>query len=47
MAAADTLPGDTVFLNGELTPREPADQVLARVTPAETRPGQRTVENPV
>jgi hypothetical protein len=30
MAAADTLPGDTVFLDGELTPQELADQVLAR-----------------
>ncbi|MGW6054121.1 AAA family ATPase [Streptomyces sp. NPDC055189] len=31
MAAADTLPGDTVFLDGELTPQGLADQVLARV----------------
>ncbi|GEC09634.1 hypothetical protein SSP24_72890 [Streptomyces spinoverrucosus] len=31
MAAADTLPSDTVFLNGELTPQELAEQVLARV----------------
>jgi hypothetical protein len=31
MAAADTLPSDTVFLDGELTPKELADQVLARV----------------
>lgn len=31
MAAADTLPSDTVFLDGELTPRELADQVLARI----------------
>ncbi|KOG54401.1 TmrB-like protein [Streptomyces griseoflavus] len=31
MAAADTLPSDTVFLDGELTPQELADQVLARV----------------
>lgn len=31
MAAADTLPGDTVFLDGELPPRELAEQVLARV----------------
>ncbi|MGH4036018.1 AAA family ATPase [Actinomycetota bacterium Odt1-20B] len=31
MAAADTLPGDTVFLDGELTPQTLADQVLARV----------------
>ncbi|MFJ9822321.1 AAA family ATPase [Streptomyces sp. NPDC101151] len=30
-AAADTLPSDTVFLDGELTPRELADDVLARV----------------
>ncbi len=30
-AAADALPGDTVFLDGELTPRELADSVLARV----------------
>ncbi|AVH54838.1 MULTISPECIES: AAA family ATPase [Streptomyces] len=30
-AAADTLPGDTVFLDGELTPQELAVQVLARV----------------
>ncbi|MER5515215.1 AAA family ATPase [Streptomyces sp. NPDC002763] len=31
MAAADTLPSDTVFLDGELAPQELADQVLARV----------------
>ncbi|GGZ03299.1 AAA family ATPase [Streptomyces poonensis] len=31
MAAAGTLPSDTVFLNGELTPQELAGQVLARV----------------
>lgn len=31
MAAADILPSDTVFLDGELTPGELADQVLARV----------------
>lgn len=31
MAAVDTLPGDTVFLDGELSPRELADDVLARV----------------
>lgn len=31
MAAVDTLPGDTVFLDGELTPPELADQVLARI----------------
>lgn len=30
-AAMNTLPGDTVFLDGELTPRELADDVLARV----------------
>ncbi|MDC0772492.1 AAA family ATPase [Streptomyces sp. HD] len=30
-AAADTLPSDTVFLDGELTSKELADQVLARV----------------
>jgi hypothetical protein len=30
-AAADTLPSDTVFLDGELTPQELADVVLARV----------------
>lgn len=30
-AAVDTLPGDTVFLDGESTPRELADQVLAHV----------------
>jgi AAA domain-containing protein len=30
-AAADTLPGDTVFLDGELTPQELADSVLTRV----------------
>lgn len=30
-AAADTLPSDTVFLDGELTPQELADQVLTRV----------------
>ncbi|MCF1512559.1 AAA family ATPase [Streptomyces glomeratus] len=30
MAAADTLPSDTVVLDGELTPQELADQVLAR-----------------
>jgi hypothetical protein len=31
MAAADTLPSDTVFLDGELTPQELADQLLARI----------------
>lgn len=31
MAAADTLPSDTVFLDGELPPQELADQVLTRV----------------
>ncbi|MDG4859554.1 AAA family ATPase [Streptomyces sp. T-3] len=31
MAAADALPGDTVFLDGELTPRELGDRVLGRV----------------
>jgi len=31
MAAADTLPSDTVFLDGELAPQELADQVLARI----------------
>ncbi|WP_242434288.1 hypothetical protein [Streptomyces sp. CB01580] len=31
MAAADTLPSDTVFLDGELSPQELADRVLARV----------------
>ncbi|MET9040868.1 AAA family ATPase [Streptomyces mirabilis] len=31
MAAVDTLPGDTVFLDGGLTPPELADQVLARI----------------
>ena len=31
-AAADTLPGGTVFLDGELTPQELADSVLARVS---------------
>ncbi|MEU1473801.1 AAA family ATPase [Streptomyces sp. NPDC005760] len=30
-AAVDTLPGDTVFLDGESAPRDLADQVLARV----------------
>ncbi|MGP3984193.1 AAA family ATPase [Streptomyces sp. KR80] len=30
-AAADNLPSDTVFLDGELSPQELADQVLARV----------------
>ncbi|MFD3585752.1 TmrB-like protein [Streptomyces sp. NPDC058683] len=30
MAAADTLPSDTVFLDGELAPQELADQVPAR-----------------
>ncbi|MFC8431352.1 AAA family ATPase [Streptomyces sp. NPDC057253] len=30
-AAVDTLPGDTVFLDGEASPRELAGQVLARV----------------
>ncbi|WAU86433.1 AAA family ATPase [Streptomyces sp. Qhu-G9] len=30
-AAMDTLPGDTVFLDGGLTPQELADDVLARV----------------
>jgi hypothetical protein len=31
MAAVDTLPGDTVFLDGELSPRELASDVLTRV----------------
>ncbi|WP_374293028.1 hypothetical protein [Streptomyces olivochromogenes] len=31
VAAADALPGDTVFLDGELPPRELADRMLARV----------------
>ncbi|MFD5653070.1 AAA family ATPase [Streptomyces sp. NPDC127039] len=31
MAAADTLPSDTVILDGELTPQELADVVLARI----------------
>ncbi|WP_189186963.1 AAA family ATPase [Streptomyces albiflavescens] len=31
MAAADTLPSDTVFLDGELSPQELAGQVLNRV----------------
>ncbi|MFJ9588709.1 AAA family ATPase [Streptomyces acidicola] len=31
MAAADTLPNDTVFLDGELNPQELAGQVLAHV----------------
>lgn len=43
MAAADTLPGDTVFLDGELSPQELADQVLAEYgpvrNPARTRGG--------
>lgn len=37
IAAADTLPGDTVFLDGELTPQELADVVLARVGAAAGR----------
>lgn len=32
MAAVDTLPGDTVFLDGEPAPPELADSVLARVS---------------
>ncbi|MEU7045081.1 AAA family ATPase [Streptomyces varsoviensis] len=36
LAAADTLPSDTVFLDGELTPEELAGQVLARVRPEGT-----------
>ncbi|MFJ2825656.1 AAA family ATPase [Streptomyces toxytricini] len=31
MAAVDTLPGDTLFLDGELSPSQLADQVLNRV----------------
>ncbi|MEW2398140.1 AAA family ATPase [Streptomyces sp. NPDC046862] len=31
MAAVDTLPSDTVFLDGELPPQELADQVLNRI----------------
>ncbi|WP_225840468.1 AAA family ATPase [Streptomyces sp. NK08204] len=31
MAAADTLPSDTVFLDGELSPQELADLVLTRI----------------
>ncbi|MFI6358004.1 AAA family ATPase [Streptomyces sp. NPDC050743] len=37
MAAADTLPSDTVILDGELTPQELADVVLARVGAAASR----------
>ncbi|KUL47143.1 AAA family ATPase [Streptomyces regalis] len=37
MAAADTLPSGTVFLDGELTPQELADVVLARVDAAAGR----------
>ncbi|MBT2392193.1 AAA family ATPase [Streptomyces sp. ISL-1] len=33
-AAADTLPSDTVFLDGELTPGELADSVLACASPS-------------
>ncbi|WP_268270981.1 hypothetical protein [Streptomyces sp. MNU89] len=33
MAAAGTLPGNTVFLDGELTPRELADAALTRIGP--------------
>ncbi|MFC8660819.1 AAA family ATPase [Streptomyces sp. NPDC057199] len=36
MTAADTLPSDTVFLDGELPPQELADQVLARVRAGRT-----------
>ncbi|MER7484063.1 AAA family ATPase [Streptomyces sp. NPDC126510] len=36
MAAADALPSDTVFLDGELTPQELVDQVLARVQAGRT-----------
>lgn len=32
MTAADTLPNDTVYLDGELAPQKLADQVLAQVT---------------
>ncbi|EGX59804.1 hypothetical protein SZN_10978 [Streptomyces zinciresistens K42] len=37
MAAVDALPSDTVFLDGELTPQELADQVLVRVRSGGTR----------
>ncbi|WPO70399.1 MULTISPECIES: AAA family ATPase [unclassified Streptomyces] len=37
LAGAATLPGGTVFLDGELTPRELADRVLARVGVGEGR----------
>jgi len=39
-AAVDTLPGDTVFLDGELPPQELADSVLAHVSAAPC-PGRR------
>ncbi|MBB1244363.1 AAA family ATPase [Streptomyces durbertensis] len=35
-AAADTLPADTVFLDGELTPSELADHVIASVSRADS-----------
>ncbi|MFF4756913.1 AAA family ATPase [Streptomyces sp. NPDC002514] len=37
MAAADTLPSDTVFLDGELSPQELADLVLTRIDTASDR----------
>ncbi|MEO3978103.1 AAA family ATPase [Streptomyces sp. CAU 1734] len=39
LAAADTLPRDTVLLDGELSPRELAGQVLARVRASGTSGG--------
>lgn len=43
MAAADTLPSHTVFLDGELAPKELADQVAARVR----ADGRRSFDGPV
>lgn len=40
MAATDTLPSDTMFLDAELTPRELADQVLLRVRPDGSSSGE-------
>lgn len=36
-AAVGTLPGDTVFPDGELSPPELADQVLARIAAGSDR----------
>ncbi|WP_437004419.1 hypothetical protein [Streptomyces sp. enrichment culture] len=46
MAAVDTLPSDTMFLDGELSPQELADDVLA-ARPRAGDPGSRVCGQPL